>query len=260
MSNIKNGPIIGLIGGTGWPSTEVYLHEIPRQVQKRLGGLNSPNVDFQSRNFAQIDEWVHEGNWEAVTGLLTEMALQMKKSSNISALAILSNTLHKVAPQVAKIADVPLIHIGECTAKTVKGQRLHRVGFIGTKFTMQDDFILECFRNQGIKVFTPPEEDMNRIDEIIFRELCQGDGKVSTASRDYLFQRVVNLIAEKDIKGVILGCTELGLVMTQDNWSSFCSKNRLLMGAVWQRTCIPFIDTTNCHIEAIVDYLCREQA
>lgn len=78
MNNVHY-PLLGIIGGTGWPSTEVYLKKIPRRVQERLGGLNSPNIVFQSRNFAQIDGWMHEGNWEAITGRLAEMALQMKK-------------------------------------------------------------------------------------------------------------------------------------------------------------------------------------
>ena len=199
-------PLLGIIGGTGWPSTNIYLEKIPRRVQERLGGLNTPDIAFQSRNFAQLDAWMHEGNWEAVTGCLAEMALQMKKSSNIDSLVVLSNTLHKVAPKVAEIADIPLIHIGDCTAQMVHEQGIDRIGFIGTKFTMQEDFILQYFRERGIKVFTPPFDAIEGIDSIIFDELCQS--KFKDESREFLFLQVAKMIDKHKINGVVLGCTE----------------------------------------------------
>ena len=171
MSN--NYPTLGIIGGTGWPSTVTYFQGIPRRVQQRLGGLNTPSIVFQSRNFAQVDQWMHEGNWGAVTGLFAELTLQMKRSSNIDALAILSNTLHKVAPKVAEIADVPLIHIGECTAADVSEQGIDRVGFIGTKFTMQEDFILKCFRERGIEVLRHPAQQWVKSTESSFRNFAR---------------------------------------------------------------------------------------
>lgn len=254
MGNIY--PTLGIIGGTGWPSTNIYLQEIPRRVQERLGGLNTPDIVFQSRNFAQIDAWMHEGNWDAVTGLLAEMALQMKRSSDIDALVVLSNTLHKVAPNVAEIADVPLIHIGACTAQTVHDQGIdHRLGFIGTKFTMQEDFILWYFRERGIKVVTPPEEAMAEIDCIIFDELCQNQFKDD--SRDFLFHQVTDMIGAHRIEGLVLGCTELGLTMTDDSWTTYCGRNRSVLRGIWGHLVIPFIDATECHIEAITNYLCK---
>lgn len=252
MSNIH--PLLGIIGGTGWPSTEIYLKKIPRRVQERLGGLNTPDIDFQSRNFAQIDAWMHEGNWDAVMNCLAEMALQMKKGSNIDSLAILSNTLHKVAPKVAEIAGVPLIHIGACTAEVVHEQGIDRVGFIGTKFTMQEDFILQYFRERNIKVFTPPVDAMEGIDDIIFNELCQNEFK--DESREFLFLQVAKMIEKHKINGVVLGCTELGLTMSSDGWIQFCSHNRAKLRKIWDSTALPFIDATDCHIESIVSYLC----
>jgi len=254
MNNVHY-PLLGIIGGTGWPSTEVYFKKIPRRVQERLGGLNSPNIVFQSRNFAQIDGWMHEGDWEAVTSCLAEMALQMKRGSNIDSLAVLSNTLHKVAPKVAEIAGVPLIHIGSCAAQTVIDQSIERVGFIGTKFTMQEDFVLKHFRGRGIKVFTPPTASMDEIDRIIFNELCQNEFK--DESRDFLFLQVAKMIERYKIKGVILGCTELGLTMTDQHWVKYCGSNIIVLRKIWDATAIPIIDATDCHIEAIVDYLCN---
>lgn len=253
MSN--NYPTLGIIGGTGWPSTVTYFQGIPRRVQQRLGGLNTPSIVFQSRNFAQVDQWMHEGNWEAVTGLFAELTLQMKRSSNIDALAILSNTLHKVAPKVAEIADVPLIHIGECTAADVSEQGIDRVGFIGTKFTMQEDFILKCFRERGIEVFTPPSSTMGEIDRIIFQELCQ-DETDNEESRNFLFLQVAKMIERHKIKGVVLGCTELGLTMTNEGWIKYCGSNSTVLRKIWGETAIPLLDTTDSHIKAIADYLC----
>lgn len=252
MENIKVLPTLGIIGGTGWPSTNIYFDEIPRRVQKELGGLNSPNITFMSRNFAQIDAWMHEGNWAAVQGCLTEMALQMKRGGRIDALAILSNTLHKVAREVAMVADVPLIHIGDCAAKLTWGQGLDRVGFIGTKFTMQEDFILQHFRDQGIEVFTPEASAMQRIDDIIFGELCSNQYAKEDLSRRFLFQQVAEMISRHHIEGVVLGCTELGLTMTTEHWAQFCEQERIAA------VNLPFIDTTMCHIEAIVAFCCHE--
>ena len=252
MDDIRVLPNIGIIGGTGWSSTEIYLKEIPRRVQKKLGGLNSPNVVFMSKNFAQIDTWMHEGNWDAVKGLFTEMALQMRRNSKISALAVLSNTLHKVAPEVAEIAGVPLIHIGDCTAKFACANCVERTGFIGTKFTMQEDFILKCFRTEGIEVFTPPKVVMDGIDEIIFNELCKNHFKED--SRDFLFHQVVEMISRHHIDSVVLGCTELGLTMTKEYWTDFCERNNIKLRN------FPFIDTTECHIEAIVTFCCNHVA
>lgn len=247
-------PILGMIGGTGWPSTKVYFDKIPQLVQKRLGGLNSPNIVFQSRNFAQIDEWIHSGDWEAVTGCLTEMALQMKKGSNIDSLVVLSNTLHKVAPKVAEIAGVPLIHIGECTAKVVEMQSIKKVGFIGTEITMQKGFLFGSFSEQGIKVSVPPWSAMDEIDRIIFDELCQDEFK--DESRDFLFSQVIKMIEQDKIEAVILGCTELGLTMKEDAWLKYCSNHRDELKKIWGQTAIPFIDSADCHIDAIVDYFC----
>ncbi len=252
MNDIKVLPNIGIIGGTGWPSTNIYLNEIPRRVQALLGGLNSPNIIFMSKNFAQIDAWMHEGNWGAVKELFTEMALQMKRNSDISALAVLSNTLHKVAPEVAEIAGVPLIHIGDCTAKFARANCVERVGFIGTKFTMQEDFILKYFRTEGIEVFTPPKVAMGGIDDIIFNELCKN--KFEDDSRDFLFHQVAEMISQHHIDGVVLGCTELGLTMAKEYWADFCERNNI------EARNLPFIDATECHIEAIVSFCCHYAA
>jgi len=254
MSNTKIHPTIGIIGGTAWPSTNIYLEKIPHRVQERLGGLNTPDIIFQSRNFAEIDEWMHEGNWEAVTGLFAEMTLQMKRCSDINSLVVLSNTLHKVAPKAAEIADVPLIHIGDCTAKAVCDQGIKRVGFIGTRFTMQEDFILKHFREQGIEVFTPPAGSMERIDRIIFQELCQD--RFNDDSRDFLFLQMAKMIERHKIEGIVLGCTELGLTMTTEHWIEYCADNEIALRKIWSSTAIPIIDTTDCHIDAIVEYLC----
>lgn len=259
MSMMKNvHPTVGLIGGTGWPSTITYFEQVPRLVQEKLGGLNTPDIVFQSRNFAKIDEWMHEGNWEAVTGLFAELTLQMKKSSDIDALAVLSNTLHKVAPEAAEIAGVPLIHIGECTAKVVQERDLKRIGFIGSKFTMQEDFVLEHFRERGIEVFVPPAAEMKAIDDIIFGELCQNKitGPNADKSRDFLFSQVARLIKRHKVEGIVLGCTELGLTMTNEQWTKYCGNHRSELRPVWGLVALPFIDATKCHIDAIVAYLC----
>lgn len=260
MNQIKTLPTLGVIGGTGWPSTQIYLQEIPRRVQEELGGLNSPNIVFKSRNFAQLDAWMHEGNWAAIRDLFIELASGMRVCDHIQALAIFSNTLHKVAEDVVAATGIPVIHIGEHTAKIAWSYSIKKIGFLGTKFTMQEDFILKYFRQENIEVYTPPMEAMDGIDDIIFSELCRD--KFEDNSREFLFRQVAEMIIHQGIEGVVLGCTELGLTLTKHHWEDFCHRNAAELTAFGGRDLVslidlPFIDATECHINAIVAFSCR---
>lgn len=263
MNEIKVLPTLGAIGGTGWPSTQTYLQEIPRRVQEELGGLNSPNIVFESRNFAQLDAWMHVENWRAIRDLFIELTLDMKEHDHIQALAIFSNTLHKVAEDVSTATGVPVIHIGEHAAKIAWSYSLEKVGFLGTNFTMQEDFILKYFRQENIEVCTPPAEVMDGIDDIIFSELCQD--KFEDDSREFLFRQVAEMVIHQNIEGVVLGCTELGLTMTKHHWEDFCRRNAAELTTfsgcdIASLIDLPFIDATECHIDAIVAFFCHYKA
>ncbi len=245
-------PILGVIGGTAWPSTITYLEKIRAGVQQRLGGQHSPNLNLVSRDFEQLDAWMHTDNWPAVTGCLTQMAMDLRQQ-RADAIVILSNTLHKVADDIVRVVGPrpKLINIGEFTASYVKRLGLERVGFLGTEFTMKEDFIIRYFREQGIEVVTPAPEAMLGIDNLIFNELC--NDKFNPNSRRFLFSQVAEMIDFYQIQAVILGCTELGLTMTREHWQEFC---RVHQHEDWLD--FPLIDSLDCHVEAIVDFCCGE--
>lgn len=184
----------------------------------------------------------------------------MRVCDHIQALVIFSNTLHKVAEDVVAATGIPVIHIGEHAAKIAWSYSIEKIGFLGTKFTMQEDFILKYFRQENIEVYTPPVETMDGIDDIIFSELCRD--KFEDNSREFLLRQVAEMIVRQGIEGVVLGCTELGLTLTKHHWEDFCRRNAAELTSSSKRDLadlinLPFIDATQCHIDAIVAFFCR---
>lgn len=224
---------IGLIGGMSWESTAVYYRLINEEVRSRLGGLHSAKVVLHSFDFAQITALQRQGNWQCASVLLTETAQALERAGAEVA-AICTNTMHKTADAVQEGIHIPLLHIADCTAAAINAANLDTVGLLGTRYTMEQDFLRCRLAKSGhLRVIAPEETERNTVHSIIFDELCQG--KVASSSRENL-QQVVAHLAANGAQGVILGCTELMLLLSQEQ----CA--------------LPLFDTTALHAQALVDF------
>jgi len=205
---------VGLLGGMSWESTIGYYREINEGVKKALGGLHSAKIAMYSVDFAPIEKFQHEGDWEATATVLTEAA-QNIQSAGADFLLICTNTMHIVAPQIEKSIDIPLLHIADATAQVLVQEGIKTVGLLGTAFTMEQDFYKGLLREKyGLDVQIPNEEDRKFVHETIYRELCLG--KIQANARTE-FLRIIDTLANQGAKGVILGCTEIGMLVSQQD-------------------------------------------
>jgi aspartate racemase len=205
---------IGLIGGMSWESTVPYYQIINRVVGARLGGLHSARLVLYSVEFHEIELLQHEGRWQEAADILAEAARAVRRAG-ADAIVLCTNTMHKVAGQIEAAVDVPLLHIADATAARVKQAGVARVGLLGTRFTMEQDFYrgrLEA--RHGLEVLTPSQEQRALVHSVIYGELCLG--RVEEASRQAYQQIVADLVAE-GAQGVILGCTEIGLLLKPED-------------------------------------------
>ncbi|MFC1696219.1 aspartate/glutamate racemase family protein [Pseudomonadota bacterium] len=224
---------VGLLGGMSWESTIGYYREINEGVKKALGGLHSAKIAMYSVDFAPIEKFQHEGDWEATATVLTEAA-QNIQSAGADFLLICTNTMHIVAPQIEKSIDIPLLHIADATAQVLVQEGIKTVGLLGTAFTMEQDFYKGLLREKyGLDVQIPNEEDRKFVHETIYRELCLG--KIQANARTE-FLRIIDMLANQGAKGVILGCTEIGMLVSQ------------------QDTNVRLFDTTAIHAAKAVEY------
>lgn len=224
---------IGLIGGMSWESTQGYYRIINEQVKARLGGLHSAKIVLNSVDFDPIEKLQHRGDWEATAQILSEAARSVE-AGGADCVLICTNTMHKVAPQVAESVSIPLLHIADATAAAIKAQGLSRVGLLGTGFTMEQDFYKGRLREQhGLDVLIPNEVDRALVHRVIYEELCLG--RIEPDSKaEYL--RVIAQLAEQGAEAVILGCTEIGLLVQQADSS------------------LPLFDTCELHACSAVDF------
>ena len=202
---------IGLIGGMSWESTIPYYRIINEAVKDRLGGLHSAKIILYSVEFDEIDRCQPSGDWEKSGGILGRAA-QGLEAAGADFLLICTNTMHKVAPQIASMVHIPILHIADAAAGALEQHRVRRVGLLGTKYTMTQDFYKQRLTDRGIDVLIPDEADIDLVNDVIFHELCVGELK--DASRRE-FQRIIGRLAERGAEGVILGCTEIGLLIHQ---------------------------------------------
>ena len=224
---------IGLIGGMSWESTVPYYQTINRVVGKRLGGLHSAKIALYSVEFDEIEKLQHAGRWEEAGEILADAARAVRRAG-ADFIVLCTNTMHKVAGQVEAAVDIPLLHIADATAERVKAAGVTRVGLLGTRFTMEEDFYrgrLEA--RHGLTVMTPPAEQRTAVHRVIYDELCLGI--VEGASRRGL-QQIVSDLVEQQAQGVILGCTEIGLLLRPGDAP------------------VPLFDTAAIHAEAAADY------
>lgn len=200
---------IGLIGGMSWESTAEYYRLINEEVKNRLGGLHSAKCILYSVDFHEIERYQSAGEWEKAGEVLGIAANSLEKAG-ADFLVLCTNTMHKVVNQLG--SALPLVHIADATAEQIKKQGLKTVGLLGTKYTMEQDFYKARIEENGIKVIVPGSINMDLINKVIFDELCLGT--ISPVSREY-FKRVIRDLAEIGAEGIILGCTEIGLLIKE---------------------------------------------
>ena len=206
---------IGLIGGMSWESTVPYYRIINEEVKNRLGGLHSAKIVLYSVEFDEIEKCQAAGEWERSGDILGDAA-QKLEAAGADFILICTNTMHKVAPQISSMIHVPIVHIADATADELERCRIHRVGLLGTKYTMTQDFYKQKLIDRGLEVVIPDEADIDMVNNIIFHELCMGEIREESRRE---FQSVIDGLKEKGAEGVILGCTEIGLLIQQPDSS-----------------------------------------
>jgi len=225
---------IGLLGGMSWESTELYYRLINEETRRVLGGLHSASIAMISVDFQEIEKLQHEDNWDATAIILVEKARQIELAG-ADFLLICTNTMHKVADDVSAAISIPLFHIADATANTIKESGTKTVGLLGTKFTMEQDFYKGRLEQHGLDVLVPSEGDRNIVHRVIYEELCLG--QVKPESRDE-YLRIIDDLNRRGAEAVIEGCTEIGMLVKQEH------------------TNIPLFDTTTIHAQqAVVEAL-----
>lgn len=203
--------MIGLIGGMSWESTLSYYKLLNEGVRQKLGGLHSAKIILHSVDFAPIALLQNEAKWEEAGTILNQTALSLERAG-ADFILLCTNTMHKVAPQIIQNCHIPFVHIAEATAKALQKNHSKKTILLGTKFTMQESFYKDVLQSYGISVVIPSEKDIFLINQIIFDELCLGMIKGSSKE---LFLSIINGLKNDDqmIDSVILGCTEIGLLL-----------------------------------------------
>ena len=200
---------IGLIGGMSWESTVEYYRVMNEEVKARLGGLHSAKILMYSVDFETVRARMLADDWDGAGELLAGAARTLERGG-ANLIVIGTNTMHRVAPQVAAAVDLPLLHIADATADAVLARGITRVGLLGTIFTMEQDFYTGKLRGRGIEVDVPAKADRELVDRVIFDELCKGEFRDDSRRE---FVRIINGMAERGVRAVILGCTEIGLLV-----------------------------------------------
>lgn len=204
---------IGLIGGMSWESTISYYRIINEEVKNRLGGLHSAKILLHSVEFNEIERCQAGGRWEE-SGRILGAAAQGLEAAGADFILICTNTMHKVAPQVAAMVQIPLIHIADATADVLESRRIQSVGLLGTIYTMTQDFYKQRLLDRGIAVHIPHAADMDEVNRIIFQELCLGEIRAESRRK---FREIMDKLGAQGAQGVILGCTEIGLLIQQSD-------------------------------------------
>lgn len=223
---------IGIIGGMSPESTVLYYQNINRETNRRLGGNRSAEIVMHSVDFEEIVRLQQRGDWARAGVLLAESARRLE-GAGADFLLLATNTMHKVAPEIERSVGIPLLHVVDATAAAVKKCGLDKVGLLGTRFTMSDGFYTQRMTGQGISVCVPSENEQQEIHRIIFEELCLN--RILPQSARY-FQEVIGRLKTAGAQGVILGCTEICLLVGE------------------AETPLPVFDSTAIHTQAAVDF------
>ena len=222
---------IGLIGGMSWESTVSYYRIINEKVKEKMGGLHSAKILLYSVDFAEIEACQSSGDWDASAEILGDAAEKLEQAG-ADFIVICTNTMHKVVPAMQKRITIPIVHIADATAEALEKNNIKRVGLLGTRYTMTQAFYKDRLIARGIDVLVPAEEDIEVVNGVIYEELCLG--MIKDASRKQ-FQRIIDELKENGAEGVILGCTEIGLLIAAEDSS------------------LPVFDTTQIHSDTAAE-------
>lgn len=223
---------IGLIGGMSWESTATYYKIINETVKEKLGGLHSAKCILYSVDFQEIEECQANGNWEKSGEILGEAAYNLEKAG-ADFIVICTNTMHKVVNQIKEKISIPILHIAEMTAEKILEKGLKNIALLGTKYTMEQDFYKSKLIEKGINVIIPDKNDIETINEVIYDELCLGTINFNSKKK---FLEIVDKLRSKGAEGIILGCTEIGLLIKNED------------------TDVPLFDTAIIHAEQVAMY------
>lgn len=222
---------IGIIGGLSWQSTQVYYQQLNLAIQHKLGGLHSAKVIIFSVDFHHIEQLQQQGKWREAGDILSSAAVSLQLAG-ADFILIASNTMHKVAPQVIENISIPFLHIADATGNALKASNINHVGLLGTRFTMEKDFykgyLAEHF---AINVLTPSLAQQTIVHDIIYSELCLGE--ITQPSKQE-YQTIITDLANRGAQAIILGCTEIGLLIKSEDSS------------------VALFDTTQIHIQAAI--------
>lgn len=224
---------LGIIGGMSWESTESYYRLINEGIKAKLGGLHSADLLIHSLDFVPIGELQAQGDWKEMSEILANSGKRLQ-AAGAQGLLIATNTMHKVANDVKAATGLPIIQIADATATAIKRKGLSKIALLGTQFTMTQDFYKQRLVDAGLQVLIPETDARAEVHRIIYDELCQG--QFLDSSRQY-YSQVIEDLANEGAKGVILGCTEIGLLIKQED------------------SPIPVFDTTAIHAAAAVEFL-----
>lgn len=224
--------ILGLLGGMSWESTQTYYRLINQKVKQQRGGLHSAKLVLYSVDFAEIEALQHQGDWQATADILVSAA-QSVESAGADVLLVCTNTMHKVADQIEQAINIPLLHIADATANVLKEDGITQVGLLGTQFTMEQTFYRERLEQQGIQVLIPTESERAFVHSVIYQELCLG---IIKAESKATYLEIVSSLAKRGAQGVILGCTEIGLLIQSSD------------------THVKLYDTTEIHADQAVKF------
>ena len=224
---------IGLIGGMSWESSKVYYEIINKKVRGLLGGFHSSKCIMESVDFAEIEILQRKNDWDTLNKLMVSSAKNLE-NANADIIILCTNTMHLCSEEIIKNISIPFLHIAEATGNQIRKQNINKVLLLGTKFTMEKDFYKKILSNNfGIEVIIPDEKDRDIVHKTIYDELVQG--KIESESRKE-FQRIINNSIKNGAEGVILGCTEIPLLIKDSDVD------------------IPIFDTTKIHAESAVEF------
>jgi len=228
---------IGLIGGMSWESSQEYYRIINQTVKERLGGFHSAKIIMYSVDFEEIEKLQHQGKWKELTELMIDAAQRVEKAG-ADFVVLCTNTMHKMADEVQKNIKIPLLHIADATAEKIKEKGLGKIGLLGTKFTMEEDFYKGRLKEKyGLDVIIPNEEERQIVHDVIYKELCMGEIKQSSKEQ---FKKIIQNLVSNGAEGIILGCTEIPLLIKQEDVE------------------VPLFDTTKIHAKAAVEYAIKK--
>ena len=223
---------IGLIGGMSWESTASYYQLINETIKEKLGGLHSAKILLYSVDFAEIERYQASCDWDKSAGFLSQIAQNLEQAG-ADFIVICTNTMHKVAPQIQKIISIPILHIAQATADNLLENGIKKVGLLGTKYTMTQEFYKEKLLEAGLEVVIPDQAGVEEVNRIIYDELCLGQIKESS-KQTYL--SMIDDLKNAGAEAVVLGCTEIGLLVQQED------------------TDVPLFDTTEIHAQKAAEF------